>query len=70
MPERSSKDEKDGNVVMQEKVILDPCPFCGSASVALVGVVVRCGNCCASGPYGITREAAIQRWNERASAGF
>ena len=45
---------------------LQPCPFCGSTLVALVGMVVRCGKCCATGPFGSTREDAVLRWNGRA----
>jgi len=45
---------------------LKPCPFYGSHSVALVGLEVRCGNCCAAGPFGVDGEQAIKRWNERA----
>ena len=44
---------------------LKPCPFCGSSAVALVGLEVRCGNCTAVGPFGVTGEQAVKRWNER-----
>jgi len=44
---------------------LKPCPFCGSHSVALVGLEVRCGTCSAVGPFGVDAEQAVTRWNER-----
>jgi hypothetical protein len=44
---------------------LKPCPFCGSSSVALVDMTVRCGACCAVGPFGLNAEQAVRRWNER-----
>ena len=49
---------------------LKPCPFCGSSAVALVDLTVRCGSCCAVGPFGVSAEQAAQRWNERAEAKF
>ena len=51
---------------MKDLPELKPCPFCGSLAVALVGNDVRCGNCCAVGPFGMYGEQAIKRWNERA----
>ena len=45
---------------------LKPCPYCGSSSVALVDLTVRCGACCAVGPFGVNVEQAVRRWNERA----
>ena len=50
---------------MKDLPELKPCPFCGSLAVALVGNDVRCGNCCAAGPFGVDGEQAIKRWNER-----
>ncbi len=47
---------------------LRPCPFCGSLAVALVGSFVRCGNCGAVGPYGLTPQEAAARWNDRVDA--
>ena len=44
---------------------LKPCPFCGSTSVALVGSEVRCGACCAVGPFGVNPEQSVRRWNVR-----
>ena len=46
---------------------LKPCPYCGSASVYLVGLAVRCGTCCAAGPFGTNPEQAVKRWNDRAN---
>ncbi len=46
---------------------LKPCPFCGSLGVVVVGSFVRCGNCGAVGPYGLTQADAAERWNHRAS---
>lgn len=46
------------------------CPFCGSDLVELkhVGafhVVVECqGKCCAEGPCEISRERAVEMWND------
>ena len=50
---------------MKDLPELKPCPFCGSHSVALVGLEVRCGTCCAVGPIGVDAEQAVTRWNER-----
>ncbi len=44
---------------------LKACPFCGSEGVAVVGSFVRCGNCGATGPFAISTEEAVQKWNER-----
>jgi Lar family restriction alleviation protein len=46
---------------------LNPCPFCGSTSVAVVSDAVRCGCCAAVGPYAPTKDQAILRWNQRAT---
>ena len=53
---------------MKDLLDLKPCPFCGSHSVALVGLEVRCGTCCAVGPFGVDAEQAVTRWNERDKA--
>jgi len=50
---------------MEAILELKPCPFCGSSSVALVGLNVRCGACCAVGPFGVNAKQAVTRWNER-----
>jgi hypothetical protein len=50
---------------MEDLPVLKPCPFCGSHSVALVDLTVRCGTCCAVGPFGLNAEQAVRRWNER-----
>lgn len=44
---------------------LEPCPFCGSLGVAVVGFGARCGSCGAVGPFGPTPEEAARRWNAR-----
>lgn len=44
---------------------LNPCPFCGSASVALSFFAVRCGTCGASGPFASSDDQAVLRWNDR-----
>ena len=46
---------------------LNPCPFCGSTSVAFVSDAVRCGCCASVGPNAPTIDLAIQRWNQRAT---
>jgi Lar family restriction alleviation protein len=56
--------------------MLKPCPFCGSDKVQ-TGVMsfgdgdvsrVVCMNCHVEGPNGASEEAAIERWNTRASS--
>ncbi len=49
---------------MDDVPVLRPCPFCGSAEVAVVGSLVRCGTCSAAGPYGFSSVEAAHRWNE------
>ena len=44
---------------------LDPCPFCGSTMILIVGLSVRCHHCSAEGPFGYSVEQAIILWNER-----
>jgi hypothetical protein len=53
---------------------LNPCPFCpNGGSPKFVSATedrkptscVRCGQCCADGPPGLTREQAIERWNRQ-----
>ncbi len=44
---------------------LEPCPFCGSLGVAVVGFAARCGSCGAVGPFGPTAMDAAERWNAR-----
>ncbi len=45
---------------------LEPCPFCGSLGVAIIGFAARCGSCGAVGPFGPTEVEAAKRWNVRA----
>lgn len=54
---------------------LAPCPFCGSADVAVEQVWGEtltwsgfCRTCDATGPRAETETHAVQRWNERANS--
>lgn len=51
---------------------LKPCPFCASRQVAVQShagpatvFAVRCENCAAEGPLGMTYAEAIKLWNHR-----
>jgi Lar family restriction alleviation protein len=53
------------------KLIINPCPFCGSDDTSLKlledpEVAVVCYHCLATGPVAGNDETAAEMWNERA----
>lgn len=49
--------------------IKEPCPFCGSTDIRVVGSKVECWNCGATGPDAFNKEEAIDWWNESLAGG-